>query len=77
MQGNKDDTWSMDTVENTVELPFTYRAMVSNTFRHPPLLLSESNFDGSPSLPSFPRVAGSSIWKRVAKELERAYLDPE
>lgn len=54
MQGNKDDTWSMDTVENTVELPFTYRAMVSNTFRPPPSLKAISTV-----LPPSPR---SRVW---------------
>lgn len=60
---NKDDTWSG-------LKPSSCRLPIAGRFR---IRRAESNFDGSSPFPS--RARGSSIWKRVAKELERADLD--
>lgn len=60
--GNKDDTWSMDTVENTVELPFTYRTMVSNTFRPPPPPPLPPFLKAISTVPSLPSLVPACGW---------------
>lgn len=55
----------MDTVENTVELPFTYRTMVSNTFRPPslpPLFPLPSFLKAISTVPSLPPLVPACGW---------------